>query len=247
MSTDEQPLRSLQLIWGEGQSGTRGPKRRLELADIAAAAIKLADAEGLEALSMRRVATELGVGTMSLYRYVPAKSDLIAVMLDTVSAESTLVHKLRGSWRRKLERAANDTRAMYMRHPWTLEVPLTRWMMGPNESRRYDSILRSLDGIGLTDQEILATTVMVDGYIRGVTSFVVEEAQAQRRSGMSDEQWWGAQAPLLERVLDHKRFPLLARFAQSGVFMDDFDSWDFGLQRILDGIADLVQQRTSVG
>src|ERR1700754_3557298 len=97
------PQRSLELLWRRQQPPTRGPKQRLDLDEIVRAAIEVADADGLSALSMRKVAERLGVGTMSLYTYVPGKAELVDVMLDTVCGEVGMPEDVPGGWRGRLE------------------------------------------------------------------------------------------------------------------------------------------------
>ena len=122
-------VRSLELLWGARKRPSRGPKPGLSLDQIVRAAIELADGEGLSALSMQRVAGKLGFTTMSLYRYVPSKAELLDLMLDTVAGELPLVDDVPGGWRAKLEAAALADWALYHRHPWFLHVTPVRPVM----------------------------------------------------------------------------------------------------------------------
>jgi AcrR family transcriptional regulator len=115
------PAKSLELLWGLQARPTRGPKPALTVAAVVEAAVRIADTEGLAAMSMRRVADELGVGAMTLYRYVPGKGELLDVMLDSVYAELPL-RRIEGDWRAKLEEVARENRELCLRHPWTLYV-----------------------------------------------------------------------------------------------------------------------------
>jgi AcrR family transcriptional regulator len=248
------PKRSMELLWGVGERSRRGPKPKLTAGQIARAAIELADAEGLAALSMRRVADRLGVTAMSLYTYVPGKAELLDLMLDTVygevGGEVGGEDDGTGGWRERLEGVARRSRALYQRHPWLLTVATSRPVLGPNVTAGYDSALRAVDGIGLTDIEMdLVVTVLAD-YVHGAVRGAVDAAQAEQRTGISDDEWWAEYAPLLEKVFDPDRYPTAARVgaaagAEYGAASDPARAFEFGLQRLLDGIAVLVAARST--
>ncbi|ASU83993.1 TetR/AcrR family transcriptional regulator [Nocardiopsis gilva YIM 90087] len=242
--------RRLALLWrNSGAPGRRG-RSDLSVDKIVRAAIEIADAEGLAALSMRKVADRLGVGTMSLYTYVSGKADLTDAMLDTVYGEAEHPEEDTGGWRARLERIARENRALYIRHPWMLQVATGRPVLGPNETAKYDYELRAVDGIGLTELEMDSVITLISGYVHGAARGAVEADQIVRRSGMTDEEWWNAQAPLLARVADPTRFPTAARVgaaagAEYGSAYDPDRDFEFGLRRILDGIEVLVRERSS--
>src|SRR4028119_1503084 len=163
------PLRTLQLLWGKTPAGKRGPKARFTVADIVAAAIAIADREGLSALTTRGVAEAMGIAAMSLYTYVPGKEELLDLMLDAVFAE---VKPPQGSnWREKLTHVAKQNWALALRHPWMLEVATHRPVLGPNAFAPADAELAAVDGIGLDELEMdRALTLMLDyvsGAVRG--------------------------------------------------------------------------------
>jgi AcrR family transcriptional regulator len=217
------------------------------------AAIELADAEGLGALSMRRVADRLRVGVMSLYTYVPGKAELIDVMFDTVCDEAgTAQPGDRGAagtgWRAGLERIARSNWALYHRHPWLLHVAFNRPVLGPNALAKYERELSAIDGIGLTDDEMDSVLSLVAGHVEGAARRSVEIAQAERSTGVTDEQWWSARAPLLAELVDVSRFPTATRVGSAagqahGSAYDPDHAFEFGLQRVLDGIEVLVRSR----
>jgi AcrR family transcriptional regulator len=250
------PARSLELLWGARRTPTRGPKPGLSVERIVHAAIELADAEGLAALSMRRVADRLGVGTMSLYTYVPAKAELLDVMLDTVLGEVAGEERAVDGWRARLEQRARSYWALYRRHPWALQVSGARALLGPNETALFDTALQAVSGIGLSASEMVLVVSLVGGYARGAAQGAVEAAHAQQRTGVSDDQWWAARAPVFETYFDAARFPTVASVEQAGGFDPpegglDYnlqfavDSFEFGLQRVLDGIDAFVRQRST--
>ncbi|MFJ8689427.1 TetR/AcrR family transcriptional regulator [Micromonospora wenchangensis] len=240
------PARSLALLWRTRDRVSRSGD--LGVDQIVRAAIAVADAEGLAALSMRRVAERLGVGTMSLYTHVPGKGELLDVMLDTVHGETPRPTDVPGGWRGRLERIARDNWALYLRHPWLLQVATTRPPLGPQVTARYDYELRAVEGVGLTDLEMDAVVTLVDSYVHGAVRGAVEAAQATGRTGLTDEQWWRAHAPYLEKVMDPARFPTAARVGAAAgqeyqAATDPTRAFEFGLARVLDGIAALIADR----
>lgn len=231
--------RSMELLWGTKPPPSRGRKPGLTVDRIVASAIEVADAEGLDGLSMRRVADALGVGTMSLYRYVPSKAELQDLMLDAVIVPSVPAGS---GWRDGLERLARSSLEGYLRHPWLLRMSLTRGAMGPNQTAALDVVLRSVEGIGLSGGERMAVVQLVTGYAQGVARQLVDATRAQRRSGLSDEQFWTEFAPLLDEHLTADRFPALAKLWRN-VELEWVDPFEFGLARVLDGVETLVESR----
>lgn len=260
-SASGDPKRSMELLWRSPEGPKRGPKPRLSVERIVAAAIAIADREGLAALSMRRVADEVGVTAMSLYTYVPGKAELIDVMLDTVLGELPLdadadadagadpdADTAAAGWRRRLERVAREKRDAYLRHPWLLQVATGRPVLGPNLIARYDHELRAVDGIGLTDVEMDLIISLVGDYVHGAVRGQLEAVQARQRTGMTDDEWWEQWAPLLEKVFDPTRFPVAARVgaaagSEYNAPADPARSFEFGLARLLDGIEAFVAAR----
>jgi AcrR family transcriptional regulator len=248
------PARSMALLWGARKPPTRGPKPGLSVERIARAAIEIADAAGLAALSIRRVAEQLGVGTMSLYTYVAGKAELLDVMLDTVLGEVSVPDEATAGWRARLERLAREDWALYHRHPWVLQVSGARPLLGPNAIALYDAALAAVSGVGLGGREMVLVVSVVSGYVRGAAQGAVEAAHAAQRTGMTDDQWWAAREPILDRYTDPERFPTAAAVHRAGGFdqpadgvdyllRDALDSVEFGLQRVLDGIEAFVEAR----
>jgi AcrR family transcriptional regulator len=250
------PARSMALLWGAQKSPTRGPKPGLSVQRIVQAAIEVADAEGLAALSMRRVATELGVGTMSLYTYVPGKAELLDVMLDTALGEVARPDGVDGGWREKLGAYARGQWAHYHRHPWVLQVSGARSLLGPNETAMFESALQAVSGVGLDAREMIQVVALVGEYVRGAAQRAVEAAQAAQRTGVTDDQWWEDREPILDQYFDAGRYPTLVRLEQEGAFRQQeggldynvqnaVDSFEFGLPRVLDGVEAFVRRRSA--
>jgi AcrR family transcriptional regulator len=241
------PKRSLELLWGLQPAPTRGPKPTLSVEQIIATAVRIADAEGLAAMSIRRVADELGVGAMTLYRYVPGKAELLDVMLDTVYGQLPR-RVVEGDWRAQLDEVARENRQLYLNHPWLLQVAVSRPPLGPNVMAKYEYELSALEGIGLSDVEMDAAVALVNGYVHGAVRSAVEARQVILRSGITDKEWWLAHEPLLDKIGDTKKFPLASRVGTTvgQEFDAPYDSehgFEFGLARVLDGIATLLGNR----
>jgi AcrR family transcriptional regulator len=224
---------AMALLWGTKPAPTRGRKPGLTVERITAAAIAIADADGLGAVSMRRVADALGVGAMSLYRYLPGKAELYELMLDAAIGEQGPPEPDPAGWRASLAAFARQSLAGYRRHPWLLDASLTRGLVGPNQAAALDALLRIIAGTGLTNGQMMAVVGLVSGYVQGRARQLAETARAERRSGLSDGQFWQAFTPLLEPHLD--AFPTLAAVWRDEE-LDWEDEFEFGLARMLDGI-----------
>jgi AcrR family transcriptional regulator len=203
-------------------------------------AIKIADVEGLEALSMRRVAKDLGAGTMSLYRYVPSKDDLLELMIDAVIGEFIPEQgELTGQWRPDLRLLAHYHRRGLRRHPWMTARPLVAQPLGPNALRLAEVALGAVEGLGLNIDEMMSVTGMVISYVNGFVPSELAAAEARRRTGLTDEQLMVANAPYVRSIIKTGRFPLIERVIIDArqPHMDPDERFEYGLDRILDGIA----------
>jgi AcrR family transcriptional regulator len=258
---------SMTLLWRRGKPPTRGPKPGLTIDEIVATAVELADAEGLGAVSMRRVGQRLGKGTMSLYTYVPGKAELLDLMLDAVLAELPIdPPPTPGAWRAAAEARARRYWEFYEQHPWVLQVSGVRSVLGPHELDQYEATLRIFDGLGLSGVEIARAAVALLTYVGGAARAVSDARAAERATGMSDDEWWTARAPLLEELTADidwaARFPTTTKLEQEHVFEqldraeDDttpYTVWDalrtfeFGLERLLDGLDVFIARRAESG
>lgn len=240
--------RRLALLWG---SQTVPGRSGLTLKAIITAAIDIADAQGLEALSMRKVADRLEVGTMSLYTHVPGKSELIDLMVDT--AYGQLYESIDqpsqqpGDWRDALRFIARQNWELYRKHPWMLHVSTGRPSLGPNVTLKYEAELRPLDKIGLGDVEMDATLTLILTHVEGCARAQSTVEQTQQDTGMTDAEWWVTQAPLLDQVIDEARFPVASRVGEASSHEYQAASspeyiFTFGLERILAGVSELVNR-----
>jgi DNA-binding transcriptional regulator YhcF (GntR family) len=209
---------------------------------IVALAIDIADAEGLSAVSMRRVAIELGVPTMALYRHVRAKNILLQSMVDTVLGQVQLPENPPRGWRAQLDLVARLQWAGYRQHPWLARLlSMTRPAVLPNGMLHTEWALSAVQGLGLTPNTMLHVVVNLFAYVRGSATNLEMELESEQDTGLTDDQWLESHGADFARVLATGRYPHLARvIAASGVDLDVDTLFDFGLECLLDGYAALI-------
>ncbi|MGE2733092.1 TetR/AcrR family transcriptional regulator [Mycolicibacterium vaccae] len=245
------PARTLELLWrtpGERKTG-RGPRQRTTVDEIVGAAIEIADTAGLGAVTMRAVATKLGIATMATYTYVPGKAELLDLMLDTVYAQMPRTDLNGMPWRQRVSQIAADNRQMLEHHPWVTALATTRPPLGPGMMAKYDHELGAFDGLRLSDLQMDAALTYVLGFVASVARIAIDSARAGTDSGMTDQMWWDRAEPLLAKVFDAQRYPLAARVgAAAGQAHDSAYSaeyaYEFGLARVLDGLAPVIDTAT---
>lgn len=212
----------------------------LDRVGVVRVAIALADAEGMPAVSMQRVAAQLDVAVMTLYRHVRSKGELVAAMVDAVLTEQSPPARS-GGWRVRLEHQARQEWQLYQRHPWVLTVlASTRPPLGGAVLAAVDRSMTALTGRGLDHHAALSTYLLVSGYVQGMALLVAAESQAVRETGVRSGTWWsGARSGRFAGVVDSGWYPWLTELADGGVpGPDAVDGWfEFGLQRVLDGVA----------
>jgi AcrR family transcriptional regulator len=230
---------SIEEAWGRRRRPRRGPKPALGLERIVDAAVKVAAADGLAAVSMSRVAAELGSSPMGLYRYVAAKDELLALMVDAALGAPPAAPPPNEGWRAGLSRWAWAYHDALRRHPWTLQVP-SGPAVTPNLTAWLEDGLRSLGETGLAEAEKLSVMLLLSGYVRNEATLV-----ADLGAGEEIMPAWGRQ---LAALTGPERFPALHAALASGVFDQDDepdDEFVFGLERVLDGIEALVRARAA--
>ena len=240
----ENLTRSLELLWGTKEEPSRGPKRALDLEKIVATAVALADQSGLSGLSMRRVAAELGIGTMSLYRYVPGKGELIDLMVDQVNGPSEDLDQYRGmGWRPTMEFVAESSWDLYTGSPWLIQVNQSRPLLGPASLASTDFAVGELTGLGLSGREKMGMLVAIDNYVMGSARNHVLSHRAAEDSGVSDEEFWAAQHPFLEHALETGNYPDMGALEEDAFTMEGKEAMLFGLRPMLDGFEALIAGR----
>ena len=226
-----------------GRQGRRA--RGLEVAEVVAAAIAVADAEGTDAVSMRRIARELDVGTMSLYWYIESKEELLQLMLEKVQGEAE-VPEPSGDWRADLRGYARNTRAALLRHPWAIDFIGVGPPSGPNDARNAERLIAALDGLGLDINASLRALMTVGTFVLGAALREIQEIRWHRSadeitSGMTQAQVEEFLADFNRRVQESGRYPHIAKIIDAGIDPDSPETRDerfeFGLDCVLDGIA----------
>ncbi|MEV0993156.1 TetR/AcrR family transcriptional regulator C-terminal domain-containing protein [Streptomyces sp. NPDC049949] len=218
----------------------------LTLERIVAAAVTVADAEGLAAVSMRRVAGELRAAPMSLYRHVADKDDLLTRMMDTAIAEHPLPAAPPQGWRAAIELAARQLWELFRRHPWFAPaLSVTRPQLVTSALPYSEWILAVLHSHGLDLHSAFTAHLMLLNYARGIAVNLEAEREAEAHSGLDSEEWTDLQEPALLEVLATGRFPALSRLAAAGYHLDLDALFEFGLQRLLDGLASLLDESSA--
>jgi AcrR family transcriptional regulator len=239
---DERDLgRSLKLLWGDRTRPSRGRPPALDLDRIVAAAVEVADelavTQGLDALSMRSIANRLGTGTMSLYRYVPGKSELLDLMLDHV-VQPHDDHGFAGlGWREILSLDAHGHWRLCMDHPWYPFVDQSRPLLGPNSLRGLDRLIGALRRFGPDDRSLMMVIGAQYDYVNGAARGHINERRALARTGVSNEEFWAEQAPTLENALRSGAFPTMADLDPRTFDFSQEELFEFGLRSLHDGFA----------
>ncbi|OLT10070.1 hypothetical protein BJF79_04900 [Actinomadura sp. CNU-125] len=245
------PQRSLKLLWGDLARPARGRPPALTLDAIVTAAVATADelarTEGIEALTMRAIAKRLGVGTMSLYRYVPGKGELLDLMIDHVigeyEPEDEENEEDERGWRAVLEAEAHRKWRMCMDHPWYPFVDQSRTILGPNSLRGLDRVLGRLRPLGVGGRSLMMMVGVQSDYVEGTARSHLNERRAVERTGLSGEDFWAAQAPTLEKAVLSGRFPTMAALDENTFDWSYEQLFEFGLGRLHDGFASYLGDR----
>jgi AcrR family transcriptional regulator len=243
---------ALDLLWGARQRPRRGPRPSLSLEQIVAEAISLADAEGLANLSMQHLAERLGCAKMALYRYVPGKSELVALMVDAALGDPPMppapttptTHNGRPPapgeqpWRTVLRLWATTIDARYRQHPWAIEATAGSRPTGPHEMAWMETALAALAGTGLTGPERLDAVALLNGHVRSLVQVTP--------AGQHDLETEMARQVGAALAAHPDRYPhVLAAFSESPSPAERDNALDFGIDRILDGLAALIATRSA--
>lgn len=232
--------RVLRLLWDPPGPPARGPRPKLTLPAIVTAGIELAAAEGLDALSMRKVAQRLEAGVMSLYTYVPGRSELVELMIDHAYGELAKADPAL-PWRDQLLMLANQHVELFRRHPWILDTSLWRLPMGPNVLDAEEELYRALAASGLTPVQITGVKNLILWHVHGVAWTDIQDREEARRTGVSTEAYWESRNSFWYTYFEPARFPTMSWIHENGGFDDALvQNFDFTFHRVLDGIELLV-------
>lgn len=206
---------------------------------VTQAAVRIADAEGVDAATMRRIAGELGTGAMSLYRYVPRRDDLFDLMIDMAMSEVDLPEKPSGDWRADLSLVAHQTRVAGQRHPWLSGLLSGRPTLGPQLLRVHEFALGALDGLGLDIDEITSFVGMVDDYVHSAIRREIGWLEEARRTGLDPERWKRDYiGPYVRQIVASGAYPLFSRSVLESrtAHLAAAERFQHGLDRVLNGI-----------
>lgn len=242
MIDDAAVPRYVRLVWGEDDPQARpGPKPSVDAAAIAAAGVRLADASGIGAVSMRAVAAEVGLTSMALYRYVESKRELVLMVLDHAFGPAPDIRAGRRGWRAQLHEWAVAMHDRLREHPWVVSVPVGEPPLLPNSVGWMERALAALAGTPISEQQKLSSMLLLDVYVRG---------QVALSAGLTrDADEVAANVHYARRLLhvaDADRYPRVHAALRAGALDDegefDVDEFEFGLRTVLDGIAALVER-----
>jgi AcrR family transcriptional regulator len=242
------PPSGLERLWRR-EEPDRTARLGLSPDRIVRSAIELADADGLAAVSMKRVAERLGFTTMSLYRYVTSKDDLLLLMHDACWTPPPGLDEPLDGWRPGLVRWVREQYEIVRRHPWLDDVRLIERVGTPSQLSWMDLGLGTLTDTPLSEQEKLAALLLLAGYAGLQMRLAGVAAEAGRQEGFAPDQATEAFGELLQTVVTPERFPALHRAMLGGAFApvgrDTYASFDFGLDLMLDGLEELIRRKAS--
>jgi AcrR family transcriptional regulator len=242
---------SYEQAWGIRSSPTKGPKRTVSLDQIIEAGVRLALRDGIDAVSMSRVAKEVGMSAMALYRYVGSKNELLALMVD--QAMGPMPDAATGDgWRAGLERWSNLELAKYREHGWALRLPIMGPPVTPNQLHWMEQGLRCLRDTGLEAFEKLSVILMITNYTRGWATVSSDIEAAQAAGDVTTLTVMANYGEIITKVADPEKYSELHKVVAAGVFEGgleeeeepEFD-YHFGLNRLLDGIELLIRERSA--
>jgi len=225
-----------ELIWERLARGTRS-RSRLSYARIVKAAMRIADREGLEAISMRRIASQLNAGTMSLYRYVATRDQLLDLLLDEAYGEITVPARPSPDWRKDLRGLACQTRTVLKRHSWLGPLLSSRPTLGPNYLHWFEFALSSTAATGLHMKMRLRIVGTINAWVSGVVGYELGEAETNRRHNLTEKRKRELVAPYLDRILATGQYPQLAEFVRHGSGEVTDEDFEFGLDCLIAGLS----------
>jgi AcrR family transcriptional regulator len=219
------------VLWERPEPPDRPVPAPLSRERIVRAAIRLADADGLAAVSLRKVAAELDVGPMRLYGYIATKEELLDLMVDALFAG---IRPAGDGWRQVLRSLAETTRQAVHRHEWLADLIGGRPQLGPNALARGEDVVAAMGGVEI--DLVMPVVSAVNAYVIGAVRREIAERRAERTTGMDERQWQVAFGPYLERTFATGRFPALAEVVRDGAHLDADQTFHTGLEFLLDSI-----------
>ncbi|MDO5500113.1 MAG: TetR/AcrR family transcriptional regulator [Propionibacteriaceae bacterium] len=233
--------RVVELLWDPPEPAMRGPRPKVSLDQVVTTAMELADAEGYAGLSMRSLARRLGIGAMSLYTYVPGKTELFELMIDRAYAERSRPNRS-WPWRRRYEQHASEALAMYRRHPWLVDSNLWRLPVGPHVLDISEDLLAIGRDAGLSLKVGARVSQLLESYIFAIARGEVADQAQAARTGESVDDYWAARSSFWTTYFDTQRYPTMLATWEGGFYDDDDPAADlqFALGLILDSVERLI-------
>src|SRR5690625_4854213 len=250
METDREEFalpRGVALAWGVAATPQRGPKRELSIERIVEAAVELADAEGLGAVSMSAVATRLGFTTMALYRYVTNKDELLLVMAEAALGVPPLSTRERGTWRERVTAYHHEMLAVFRAHPWLLDLPIEGVPTTPANVGWLEEGLAALDDTPLDWHEKTAVMLLVQGVARWTATIERGYSTRAASDGVDPDEIDRVTEHILDTLVTAEGHPHVRQALDGGILTAEGDPFSFGLDRILDGVALYVEKRAAQG
>ncbi len=235
----------VELLWNPPPPPARGPKQRLTLDRVVAAAVAVADRLGAAELSMRRVAQELGVGVMSLYTYVPGRDELFELMVDRAWGGRALPDRDL-PWRAQVEFHAHEAWRMYQEHPWLIWSNLWRMPLGPHVLDVQEDLYRAVLLTGLDERTVAQVAGLVEAQVFGAARSAVTDTSLSARTGVTADDYWASRADFWSTYYSPERYPAMTRIWTAGGFDGEYpgDPWRLGLRLLLDGVERLAGERS---
>jgi AcrR family transcriptional regulator len=244
---EERPPSGLERLWRRDEP-ERKPRLGLSLERVVRSGVEVADADGLAAVSMKRVAERLGFTTMSLYRYVTSKDELLLLMQDSVWRPPDGLDLPRAGWRPDLAWWTREQYVIMESHPWLDEVRFIERAGTPSQIAWMDQGLRALEGVPLTEYQKTAVLLLLSGYVSTQARLAAATREGASQGLFAPDEATAAFGELLRTVVDPERFPALRRAVEGGAFApapgDLYAPLDFGLDLMLDGIERLIERQT---
>lgn len=240
------PVHLLQLMWAPS---TKVGRTGMTVRALTQEAIDFADTNGLEALTMRALAQEVGIGAMTLYGYVPGKAELLELMLDQLAATTYDGHDrpiAKNGWRAGLRHICERNYAHTVQHAWSASVPPARPILGPGHCLKYEAELAPLNDIGLSDHDMEHVLTTVLGMTGAAARWQIGLDRVRTDSQLSDAQWWALSQPVLGAAMEGMTLPISSRVGQATASAGTpYDSLHVGLDLVLNGLSARLETTTS--
>lgn len=233
--------RRLALLWDPPERPAKGRPARFTLPEVVDAGLAVVTSGGLDALSMRRVAAELGVGTMTLYTYVPGRTELIDLMIDRVYGD--LSHAPAGTpWRAALSQWLTEFWGLYQRHPWLLQTNMWRAPLAPHVLDAQEAGARCLIDTPLTEMQVAKTMSLVEAVLQGTARSAIAEVAEGAATGLDTDAYWESMSSFWVDHFDPERYPVMTRIYEAGGYEDTHNTFEEARDQLLDSVELIIDQ-----